>query len=251
MNEMFLLADIGNTTIDIAPYYDTKLIKKEKIFINDITKIEEYIISLQPSLIKKCLISSVNNTGKTNLITILDKYKIAYSCITPDIIDKYSKMNNLIITNSSYLGADLFCDVIASGNNSIIIDLGTVGKIIFIDKNGLFHGCMIFPDIVQFPLMMGQSTDLLKAYDISTNPPIVSLKTEECMSSGAINGVASLVAGVTNKIKEEYNCLDATVYLTGGNSYLIKNILKDYNLKEFIFDLDLSLKGLLKLINIL
>ena len=249
MKSIYLLADIGNTSIDIAIYHNHEF-KKNKFFIHDADLLHTYFSSLPCNEIKSCLISSVNQTGLSCLTKELDAASISYQVLDAKRMDAYCQQNNLKVSNSSYLGGDLFLDIIAPNEKPIIvIDLGTVGKILFLDKENTFQGGTIFPDILQFPKMLNLSTDLLAKVDLIKNPPLLSLKTEECISSGAIHGIASLVAGMTNQIKKTYSALDAKVYLTGGSSHIIKDFLPLYDLKEFIYDEDLTIKGLIRLIN--
>lgn len=244
-----LLIDIGNTSFDIA-MYDIKIISTKKISLKNDCELEDYIKNNQND-ISFCMISSVNHQGLNLLVKILNQYKIPYETITPEIMDDFCLKYNYKVTNTSYLGADLFCDIIAIDTSPIIvIDLGTVGKILFLDENKVFHGAAIFPDIEQYAKIMDASTDLLKEYALKENPPIVSLKTDECISSGALNGMSCLILGMIEKIKKEYHLNnDCHIYLTGGCSRYIKSNLINEESHQIIYEPDLCLKGIQRIFN--
>jgi type III pantothenate kinase len=250
MKETYLIADIGNTTIDLA-LYDGLGIEKVKITNQNQKQIEEQLTKWKGNNIQSCLISSVNKEGSENLILSLNQQEIPFEIITPKMMDDFANQYGYTITNTSYLGTDLFCDIIAKEEvPQIIIDLGTVGKILYLDRDKIFHGCAIFPDIRRIPQMLEQSTDLLENYGLSKNPPLVSLKTEECISSGAINGVACLVVSMVKQIKKKYDAFDSQIILTGGDSHYVSALLEDFGLEDVIYDPDLSIKGMIRLLNL-
>ncbi len=250
MKETYLIADIGNTTIDLA-LYDGLGIEKVKISHQNQNQIKEQLIKWKEDNIQSCLISSVNQDGYKNLILCLNEQEIPFEDITPEKMAEFASDHGYTVTNTSYLGADLFCDIIASEEvPQIIIDLGTVGKILYLDRDKIFHGCSIFPGIKRIPEMMSLSTDLLDEYGLSKNPPLVSLKTEECVSSGAINGIACLIISMVKQIKKKYDAFDSQVILTGGDSHFVKDLLTEFGLEDVIYDPDLSMKGLIRLLNL-
>lgn len=240
MKDRFLLADIGNTSIDIA-ISDNGIEDSFKFTRNEDGKLDDYLSS-QKNL-KGALISSVNHENRDFLISHLKERKIPFHVITPYDMDAYAKRHGYTIANTAYLGCDLYCDVISmETKENIIIDLGTVGKILYIDKDKVFHGASIFPDISQFPKMMDVSTDLLKGLSLNCNPPVISLKTEECISSGAVYGIIGTIREIIRQIKNGYSIKNPHIYLTGGNALRIK----DFLLKEepdILYDPLLTIKG--------
>ncbi len=248
MKEKILLADIGNTSIDFAFYENEMLSGIKKIKIHEKDSILEFL-SANLHDTKRCLISSVNQNGLSLLHEKIEKMEIPYEIIDSCFMDEYAKKYGYTIKNTAYLGSDLFLDIIARKEApQIIVDLGTVGKILYLDEKKVFHGASIFPDIQMFMKMMNQGTDLLKETDLKENPPLVSLKTDECMSSGTIYGMASLVSGMTNRILEEYHLKNATIFLTGGYAVFIKDILKEFHMPDFQYVEDLCLEGMIRLI---
>ena len=248
MKDTVLLADIGNTSLDLCLYqneilFPCKISKDQPELLKK--KIGEY---LEKKPFSFALISSVNHEARDTLTTLLEEKKIPYEAVNPEMMDTYNEIHHIKVDNTSFLGSDLYCDILAYPAPCIIIDLGTVGKILFLDKNKVFHGAAIFPDIKQFASLMHQDTDLLGEYDLLKNPPVVSLKTKECISSGIINGISGLIVSMTKRIKKDYNAKESEVYLTGGNSTLVKDILPYFEMEDFHYDPYLPLRGLSKLI---
>lgn len=243
MKNTSLLCDIGNTSIDFG-IFEEEIKFHKKIVSKDIAAIHDFLDEIH-SQVSFCLISSVNRTTTQTLVSLLDMYHLSYQLINPILMKDYAINNQYIITNTNYLGSDLYCDVIAVKKSpSIIIDLGTVGKVLFLDKEKNFKGAAIFPDIEQFPKMMDASTDLLKDYALDKKPPIVSLKTEECISSGAIHGMCGLLNGYISQIKKTYSLSKTDIYLTGGSAFYVKDILPQYGVKDLIYDDVLCLRGI-------
>lgn len=247
-NNIVLYADIGNSTIDFLSVNGSSF-SVEKVRTRSKDDIFEYIEKAED--IQEAYISSVNSSG-------LQSLKEALSCRFPSckvrFIDQasmkeYASNHKIKVDNIDILGSDLFCDIIAEDNKTgmIVIDLGTASKILYLDKNSCFKGCQIFPGLSSFSEILHAKTDLLKDSPIIINPPLVSLKTEECISSGVINGVSSLISGMVDAIKKQYDNSEAKVILTGGNSYLIKDTLKNWMKDDFIYDVYHTLKGLVRI----
>lgn len=248
MKNKHLLCDIGNTSFDFC-FLDGKDSIYKKFRSDEEDKISLFIKEIHSEDLF-CLISSVNHKNLSFLLKILEENKIKNLVLSPALMKEYAIKHGYIISNTEYLGGDLYCDVIATKSSpSIIIDLGTVGKILFLDKNNLFRGAAIFPDIQQFPAIMDTSTDLLKGYGLKMRPPLVSLKTEECISSGAINGMCGLISGYISQLKKEYRLNEANIILTGGASFYIAETLKQYVKEEFKCIPYLCLDGLKKILD--
>ncbi len=248
MKNKHLLCDIGNTSFDFC-FLDGKYKIFKKFRSDEEDKISLFIQEIHSEDLF-CLISSVNHKNLSFLLGILKEYKIKNSLLSPSLMKEYAINHGYTISNTDYLGGDLYCDVIAAKKSpSIIIDLGTVGKILFLDKGKIFRGAAIFPDIQQFPAIMDSSTDLLKGYGLKMRPPLVSLKTEECISSGAINGMCGLISGYISQLKKEYQLSDVDILLTGGAGFYIAETLKLYVKEEFQFIPYLCLDGLEKILN--
>lgn len=245
-----LFADIGNTSIDLL--FKTS----EENFLKFNPKqpeiLKEYLEKLSSDFnLEKFYISYVN---KQNLKILTDAIKEVFVDSTVVIVDRemmknYCSRHNLTVNNLDILGTDLFCDIISKNNKNgqIIIDLGTAGKILYLSKENVFYGCLIFPGIPSFPEILTAKTYLLEFQNIDSNPPLVSLDTKECISSGALNGTSALIASMIKAIKEEYHCPDADIFLCGGNGKWIKEILPRFTKENITYDELHIIHGLIRL----
>ena len=244
MNNKHLFLDIGNTAIDCL-YVDNLKGIYEKYPLAKKDTLRGSILSHYNEETFDVYISSVNLKASAFIRNILDDSGIKYHFLDSKKMETYSKENNYTIKNVSFLGSDLFCDIIAKDNidGLIIIDLGTATKVLFIDSNNVFHGCSILPGILSFPKSLFNDTSLLGDYPLIEKPPLVSLKTEECISSGAIYGTCYAVKGIVEKLLETNK--NAKIYITGGNAFYIDEHLSIPN-KTIIKEPYLVLKGIIK-----
>lgn len=236
--------DIGNSTADIllTDLKDYTFIKKKYDQLSFLSEIK----------LKKVYIASVNTTGTNKLLESINIEKKDINIISRDMMKDYSIRHDLKIDNLDILGTDLFLDIISKENKSgeIIIDLGTASKIMYISKEKVFYGAMIFPGLSSFPETLGAKAELLSNCIIDKTPPIISLKSELCISSGVINGASFIISSTVEEIIKEYKCDDADIYLTGGNAYLINDTLKKYLDHKIVFDELHVIKGLLRFFDI-
>ena len=236
-----ILIDIGNTSVDIK--YDKKNFKFYKENKNE-------IINLINSLdCKRLIISSVNKKTFKMISSYYLKKKYEIVVLDKDTMINYAKDNNYDIPNLNILGSDLFCDLVASDLNSdyIIIDLGTVGKILVLNKERKFLGGIIIPGITSFPKSVSDSTDLniseLNAIDVD----LLNYDTDKCVFSGSINGTASMLYDLVHRLIEKYRLINAKIVLCGGNSYFVEKTLRRFGLTNFEYNPKLVLVGLGKI----
>lgn len=225
MNQQNIFLDIGNTAIDmkIEGKNGTTF---QKYSLEQLHPLEENLAKAHRNQPMTCYLSSVNLKASEELRSFLGKENISHFFIDSRIMEEYSRKNHYRIDNIAYLGSDLFCDIIAVENKTglIVIDLGTATKVLYLDKDNRFQGSSILPGIRLFPKTLFQDTSLLDDYPLIPNPPLVSLKTEECISSGAILGTGYAVKGIVEELLKK--APECEIYLTGGNMDYIKDMLK-------------------------
>ena len=108
-----------------------------------------------------------------------------------------------------------------------------------VDKNKDFVGCTISVGLkIGMKSLTSSAAQLM---DVSLIPPkrIIGNNSVDSLNSGATYGTVCMIEGMAEKIERElgYKC---TKILTGGNSYIIKDIIN----KDFIFEPTLILDGL-------
>jgi len=145
--------------------------------------------------------------------------------------------------NPSSVGADIICTCVAAftlyKSPCLIIDVGTATKMTVVDKNGAFIGTSIMPGVMMGLHALATETAQLPRIGLEAPGSVIAKNTVDCMKSGVIYGNASMIDGMTSRIKEEIG-EELSVYITGGNASLIAPFCKS----EMTLDEYLVLKGL-------
>lgn len=243
MSKKEIFLDIGNTSIDILEVESNSINKYSKLYKEEEKEILTYLDKLD---YEQVFISSVNKKSEIFITKYFRKKKKNFTLLTRELMKEYVLKNKYNIQNIDILGSDLLCDLVACSEkeNYIIFDLGTVSKVMAIDKNKKFLGGLIIPGMTSFSKSINHSTDLKLDEKIMDDLPLLNYETNKCVSSGSVNGLAIMLISIVEKIKEEYNLKDAKVVLTGGNSQFILNALKKYHYESFEFSPKLVLIGL-------
>ena len=246
---MVLLLDLGNTNLYVGVVKDHKIIKEFRNHTDFNRSSDEYMQILSHFLnanqidanefegaILSSVIPSLSNTIKNAVESLIKK-----EC---KIVGKGIKTGlSIRIDNPSELGADLVCDSVGAINKYtspiIIIDLGTANKILVIDHNKNFIGCTISVGIKLGIKSLANNAAQLMDVSLIAPEKIIGKNSSDSLNSGAIYGTVSMIEGKVSKIEKElgYQCVKI---LTGGNSFLIKDILDD----SFIHEPKLILEGL-------
>ena len=158
------------------------------------------------------------------------------------LTNETNKEVKMDIDDPMEVGADILADIVAATHfykaPIIVTDLGTITKYIVIDENKSFIGTSFYPGVKGSLKAMGNIAALLPDLDIAKESEYPYGKnTVDSMLSGIYFGTVSSVSGINKRIDESFD-KPVTHILTGGYSNLIH---KEFN---FIFDKDLTLKGL-------
>lgn len=251
---MILAIDIGNTNIVFGCAYnnDYKFISR---IATDRNKTQlEYAINFK-KIIELHMISASDIDGAiissvvpplTNII------KDAVKTITnknPLIIGPGIKTGlNILIDNPAQMGSDRVVDAVAAIKNYakpiIIFDMGTATTISVIDEKSNYIGGMILPGIGISLESLKNKTSQLPNISLEAPKNLICKNTVDCMKSGIINGNASMMDGIIEKIENQLQH-KATIVATGGWSCSIIPHCQ----REIIYDKDLLLKGLLVIYN--
>ena len=246
---MVLVLDLGNTNLYIGIYENNSLVKEIRKHTDLYRSSDEYyeifdsflrLENISPSSFEGAILSSVIPSLTLTIKFAIEKL-IKKEC---KIVGKGIKSGfSIRIDNPSELGSDLVADsvgALAKYNAPLIIaDLGTANKILVVDKNKEFVGCTISVGLkIGMKSLTSSAAQLM---DVSLIPPkrIIGKNSVDSLNSGATYGTVCMIEGMAEKIERElgYKC---TKILTGGNSYIIKDIIN----KDFIFEPTLILDGL-------
>ena len=241
----YLFCDIGNSYIDfvLTDFARSIRTRAKTGSVLDMT-LDELLQNDEGHI--NAYISSVNAVGLKMLRDALDKRKVPTECLNQNEMKAFANKNEYQISNIDILGQDLFCDLIATKDKTfrIIVDIGTATKILVITEENLFLGGSILPGPYAFLKAIYNDTDIKGEGILQSDTPLLSLKTEECLSSGAIFGTAGAIINIIKLILQKYKAKKPFIYLTGGGSILIKEKLNGLSDNDFIYDQNLTIKGL-------
>lgn len=248
VREFNLIVDVGNSTTSYALFEKDTYVshvtfstyeKDKKVFKTEMSKFLGNFNEINYKVVSGMIFSVVplfNDDVKS--------FAKKWFKIKPSVFDweNYNLLNkDPRITDK--IGADLIADIKAAemfyGHPSLIVDLGTVNKMLLTDKEGMFISASFAPGMESQLKLMAKNTALL---------PMAKL-AEEMKEEGGLNTVESMQHGVywstVGYIEHEQKAQKAVlnhpinVILTGGNSALIKD-----NIKDKIYDPLLTLKGM-------
>ena len=240
---MDLYIDVGNTTIKYGYFKDDELIllhtKNTQLFVDEVCTLD---INEQLEDITRVVISSVvpKATEKlTSLFTSLNKEVVLIS-------SKDDAGIKIEIDDINELGTDLLCDL-ASGyqlfhSPLLIVDLGTVTKFLFIDKNGTFSTCSFVPGLELTLKTLSKNTALLPKIEVSNIKPLLdNHNTKDVIMSSTyyshIDTLNGMVKGYQNEVGYPFK-----VVITGGNIELVHS---DKEIEfEFMEVKELCLRGI-------
>ena len=251
---MILAIDIGNTNIVIGCVDEKKTYFIERLATVK-TKTElEYAIDIKVVLelygisredIKGGIICSV--VPQITSIVRLAAEKVLRRQIL--VVGPGIKTGlNILMDNPAQLGSDLVAGAVAGINEYplplIILDMGTATTICVIDEKKNYIGGMILPGVMVSLNSLTAHAAQLQGISLEPRRQMIGKNTIDCMKSGIINGNASVVDGMIDRIEEEIG-KKATAVATGG---LAKAIVP-YCRQKVILDDNLLLKGLLIIYN--
>lgn len=242
---MILMFDIGNTTVAISVARDNEILKTYRINTNLNKTADQYYLDII-RLIDNVKIKAVAISSVVPRVTeIINEVSIKYFNLEPLILKQGTKTGIKINTdNPREVGADLISDAAALLNDlnpTLIIDLGTAIKYIYV-KNNTISGVIITPGIeVSIKALVG-NTALLPQIEITVPKKVLGTNTIECMQSGVTYGVAAQVDGlvtrIRNEVKEDFN-----IIITGGLADVILPLLSE----KVSYRKDLVFEGLLNI----
>ena len=220
-----LFLDVGNTTIDLLLVEGGKKCRG-KFLPSDEKGLDSFL--QECGEVGMAFLSSVCQKTSSLVLSLLTERKIPFLLLTQEVMAKACERLGYAIANIDILGQDLFCDLLYQDGPTILADFGTATKILALNSENVFLGGVILPGVPAFPKALSAQTEGIPPLPLLENPPLLSLKTEEAVSSGAINGSAFLVEGYLNAFKKMPGLEKAAVLFTGGNYPLLRERLARY-----------------------
>ena len=236
---MIICIDIGNTTTDIALYEKDRLVEYRKI---DGKKDDFYKVFL--SLAKgrniegASLCSVVPETFKKLEEAFVETINCPLFILAPETRGDFV----LDVDCPDEVGGDIIADAIASKNHypypSLIVDLGTATKLIYVDEKGAFSGLSIAPGLMMGIKSLFEKTAALPEIKLDKANKAIGKNTDECILSGTLLGHIEMINGLAARFEKESGHKLFKI-LTGGNASYVKDYLEGYE-----YDPLLCLKGL-------
>ena len=243
---MVLLIDVGNTNI-VFGFAEKKEIVKTFRLKSFIDKTSDEYYFLVNSIIGDIKVDDVIISSVVPIITSsLKKLFSNHYNINAKILGPGLKTGiQLKVDDPKTVGADLICDCAGAQticNESIVIDLGTATKFIYV-KNNVFYGCSIAPGVAISMKALVNNAALLPNIEMTSPGKVIGTNTIACMQSGIFLGAASMVDGMISRIKKEIKNENIQVIATGGLSSVIVPLCNEKILRVE----NLTLYGLLEI----
>lgn len=248
---MIILVDIGNTNIVIGLAKDNKIIDTFRMSTDTSLTVDEYAGKLKGFGIDK---NNIKGVAISSVVPQLDhvfenlflKYYDKRALVVGAGIKSGLKLK---IDNQKQLGADLLCDCVGAyekyPGDLLVVDLGTATKLLAVNKNKEYLGGAIAPGIISSLNSLVASAAKLSSINLAIPPKTIETETTRCIQSGALVGHACMINGLLSKMKKELNSENISVILTGGMSYMVKDLLDH----EYLYEPNILLEGLLVIYN--
>ena len=247
---MYLIGDIGNSEIKICLINSNNKIIKKINFSN---------YSLSKAKLENNL--KIYNSYYTKITKILfcsvvpKSYRLIKSFLknktrVRSYEIKQLDLSSLIKINVNYkqVGSDRIANAISLVNNKknfIIIDLGTATTFDVLIKRS-YMGGIIAPGIKISLNTLSDRATLIPRINLKKIKKVIGKDTLTAVRSGFFWGYAGLIDNIVNLIKKETR-KSFKVIITGGFSSLLKNPIKT----RIVEDHDITLKGLIKILEII
>ncbi len=234
-----LAVDIGNTNINFGVFEKNKLAGKFMIPTRgyQLKELKKKTGKLEPDeiIISSVVPGACNILGR-DLKALFHKapYVLGKNIAVPvKNLYRYPKQVGQDRLVDAYAGITLY------GAPLIVVDFGTAVTFDIISKKKEYLGGMILPGLGISLEGLYENTALLPKIKLKKPREFIGRDTEASMLSGAVYGFASLIDGLTEKIKEKIG-RGALVIGTGGDISLVGRYCKRIDK----IDEDLTLKGL-------
>lgn len=251
---MLLAVDIGNTNILFGLFDENSLVFKARISSDRKITAEQYALAIKGIVNLKnaeleCVHGAIISSVVPELTSLVKEAITMLTGVEAIVLGPGVKSGLPIkIDNPAQLGADLVAGAVGAIDKykapCLVIDLGTATKISVIDSSGAYRGCVISAGVGISLNALSGAASLLPVIDIKLGDcPVYGTNTVSSMQSGIIQGTASMLDGMCDKIEDTLGENDITVVATGGYADAILSCCK----RKMIYDPELILWGLKKI----
>jgi type III pantothenate kinase len=249
---MLLAIEQGNTNTLFAVHDGGRWIAQWRAATEASRTADEYGVWLSQLLglqglafgdIDACIVSSVVPQSLFNLRNLARRYLK----LEPLVVGENAELGVAIrIEKPSEAGADRLVNTVGAyieyGGDLIVVDSGTATTFDVVGPDGGFEGGVIAPGINLSMQALHDAAARLPRIAIRKPQHVVGKDTVGAMQSGVFWGYVSLIEGLIQRIRAQYD-RPMTVIATGGVASLFEGATD----KIDRFDHDLTLKGLLEI----
>ena len=245
---MYLIGDIGNTETKICLFNNKRKLLKKRIFdTNNFEKINlsdkfKFLNSYRKKIDKTMFSSVVPNVYKDVKESIKKKLRVEVKDLKQLNLKKILKIE----VNTKQVGSDRLANAISVINNKdnfIILDFGTATTFDVVLKNR-YKGGIIAPGVNLSLKTLVEKAKLIPNTKLTKVKNIIGKNTQNAVRSGFYWGYQGLIENMINLIEKKYK-KNFKIIFTGGLSHLFKDTIK----KKIKIDRDLTIKGLLRLVD--
>ena len=245
---MYLIGDIGNTETKICLFSNKRKLLKKKIFdTSNFEKINlsdrfKFLNSYRKKIDKTIFSSVVPNVYKNVKESIKKKLRVEVKELKQLNLKKILKIE----VNTKQVGSDRLANAISVINNKdnfIILDFGTATTFDVV-LNNQYKGGIIAPGVNLSLKTLVEKAKLIPNTKLTKIKNIIGKNTQNAVRSGFYWGYQGLIENMINLIERKYK-KNFRIIFTGGLSHLFKDSIK----KKIKVDRDLTIKGLLRLVD--
>jgi type III pantothenate kinase len=228
-NSKTLLVDIGNSSIEFAPYYMGRIGRSRRIAT---PKAQEWLSTDPFSAYDRVVVSSV--------VPQVDRLLKRYPMVTL-VTFKSLPVLKIHLKNSSQVGSDRIVNALGAYQNykrsCLIVDSGTATTFCYVDREGGYQGGIIMPGMGISSQALALFTAKIPLIRVSPISGIVGKTTKEAVQIGLYKGTIHMINGLI----ADFKAMDPDVVVVGTGKGLLP--VKDaLDLDEY--DPILILKGL-------
>lgn len=247
-----LAIDVGNTQVVIGLFKKGVLGETWRLESEASRSVDEYAISVlallgqvkvKPESIKRVTLSCVVPALQRVFSKLSEKYLGVPALVVGQNLQVPIEVR---VDDPLSVGADRLVNAFSAkvfhDVPAIVVDFGTATTFDVVEEDGAYVGGVIAPGLLSAAEALSRKAALLPSIEIEATKSIVGLNTHDSMQSGLVNGYASLVDGLIEKISRERSS-DYKVIATGG----LARMMMSYCERLETLATDLTLQGLERL----
>ncbi|MBQ1879978.1 MAG: type III pantothenate kinase [Candidatus Enteromonas sp.] len=239
---MLIAIDIGNSVTDIGVFVGrelTRRVKTESDINKGVAEIRHFLkVMLEEYQLSRDAIESAIISSVVPLLTpVWEKAVYEELEVRPTFVSTAEKAALPISSeiDASDLGADIIAASVAAlskyGICTVVADLGTANKLIYLNEKGEFAGLSIAPGLRIAAKSLRNGTSALPEIPLEKVDKAIGKNTKDCILSGVVYGAATSIKGLALAFEKEAG-FPLKWILTGGNAQYVADLLPEFKLDE-------------------